>query len=211
MHSDCSHPVFARAYAWLSQRVDSQVVDHRRRLLTGLSGLVIEVGAGNGLNFAFYPGEVAHVLAVEPEPHLRRLAERAAERAPVPVAAVPGVAEDLPASDGSFDAAVLSLVLCSVSDVPAALAEVRRVLRPGGQLRFFEHVRADNPGLARVQRLLDATIWPRMAGGCHTGRDAAAAIEAAGFTLEGVEQFRIPERGLQTPLSPVILGRATSR
>ena len=196
-------------YAWLSQRVDSQVVDHRRRLLAGLSGRVIEVGAGNGLNFACYPSVVEHVLAVEPEAHLRRLAERAAERAPVQVDVVPGVAEDLPASDASYDAVVLSLVLCSVADVPAALADVRRVLRPGGELRFFEHVRADSPGLARVQRLLDATVWPPMAGGCHTGRDAVAAIEAAGFTVQRVERFWIPERGLQTPLSPVVLGAAT--
>ena len=202
------HPVFARAYAWISRRLEDHVADHRRRLLAGLSGRVVEVGAGNGLNFACYPGEVTHVLAVEPEPHLRRLAARAAERAPVRVEVVPGIAEQLPAGDASVDAAVLSLVLCSVPDVSVALAEVRRVVRPGGQLRFFEHVRADTPGLARVQRGLDATLWPRLAGGCHTGRDAVVAIEAGGFVVQWLDRFRIPDSGVTTPLSPAVLGAA---
>ena len=111
----------------------------RERLLAGLSGRVIEIGAGNGLNFAHYPGTVSEVVAIEPERLLRQLAVEAALRCEVPVDVVPGAAEALPVKSEAFDAAVLSLVLCSVRDVPRALAEVRRVLRPGGEVRFFEH------------------------------------------------------------------------
>jgi ubiquinone/menaquinone biosynthesis C-methylase UbiE len=180
----------------------------RDQLLAGLTGQVIEVGAGNGMNFAHYPAEVTHVLAVEPEPRLRALAAEAAGSAEVAIEVVEGTAGRLPAGDGTFDAAVASLVLCSVPDVPAALAEIRRVLRPGGQLRFFEHVRADTPGLARVQRVLDATVWPRVGGGCHAHRDTLTAIEAAGFAIERVEHLHIPVTRIPAPTSPHILGTA---
>ena len=136
------------------------VAGHRHRLLEGLAGEVIEVGAGNGLNLAHYPQQVTRVLAVEPEPHLTQVAGRNAGAAPVPVQVVSGAAERLPAADGSFDAAVACLTLCSVADQAVALADLRRVLRPGGQLRFLEHVHAGTAGMRRVQRLLDATIWP---------------------------------------------------
>ena len=202
-------PIFARCYARLSHWTEGEVAEHRRALLAGLSGRVVEVGAGHGLNFRHYPANVEHVLAVEPERHLRRLAAGAAGHASAPIDVVDGLADDLPALDASFDGAVLSLVLCSVPDVAAALAEVRRVVRPGGELRFFEHVRADTPGLARVQRLVDATIWPLAAGGCHTGRDPTGAIEQAGFVIEGITRFRIPDWGVQLPVSPLVLGAAT--
>src|SRR2546422_8833957 len=117
-----SHPIFARFYAWASPSMERNGgADLRRRLLAGLTGRVIEVGAGNGLNFAHYPPEVTGVLAVEPEPHLRRIAQRSAVRAAVPVEVVDGVADHLPADDASFDAAVVSLVLCSVPDQREAL------------------------------------------------------------------------------------------
>jgi ubiquinone/menaquinone biosynthesis C-methylase UbiE len=167
----------------------------------------MEVGANNKLNFGHYPSTVTEVMAVEPEPYLRDAARRAAGRARVPVSVVEGVAERLPAEDGSFDAGVASLVLCSVSDQAQALAELHRVIRPGGQLRFYEHVRAETPTFARVQRLVDA-VWPVLAGGCHASRDTPSAIAAAGFTIERIERFRFPDSRLLTPTSPHVLGAA---
>jgi ubiquinone/menaquinone biosynthesis C-methylase UbiE len=212
MPREVHHPLFARIYAWGSPRMEKAGWGVRRdQLLAGLTGRVVEVGAGNGLNFARYPREVTHVVAVEPEAHLRELAQAAARDAAVPIEVVDGVADRLPAGDAEFDAAVVSLVLCSVPDVPATLVEIRRVLRPGGELRFFEHVRADTPGLARVQRVLDATVWPTFVGGCHTYRDTRAAIEAAGFVVDRIEHIRIPEGGIPMPASPHILGAAYLR
>jgi len=119
-----------------------------------------------------------------------------------------GVAESLPGTDGSFDAAVVTLVLCSVTDQRAVLAEVRRVVRPGGELRFLEHVRADTPGLRRVQRVLDATIWPPLLGGCHVGRDTLTAIAGAGFIVTRSEAFRFPATQIPVPASPHVWGIA---
>lgn len=201
------HPVFARLYPAMSGAMErGGMADRRRALLAGLSGTVVEVGAGDGRNFAHYPDAVTSVLAVEPEPHLRRRAEEAAERASVPIQVCDGLADRLPASTGSVDAVVVSLVLCSVPDQAAALGEVHRVLTSRGELRFLEHVRADGPGLARVQRFLDATVWPHLAGGCHTGRDTIAAIQAAGFTIHDLERFLFPQA--RTPSSFHALGRA---
>lgn len=203
------HPVFARVYARVSLLMERAGADeHRHRLLAGLSGRVVEIGAGNGLNFAHYPPEVTSVLAVEPEAHLRELARGNAGRAPVPVEVLDAAAERLPVADGSADAAVAALVLCSVAEQRAVLAELRRVLRPGGQLRFYEHVRADTPGLRRAQRVLDATVWPLLAGGCHLGRDTAAAIDAAGFRIEGLRRFQFPDGRRRTPASTHIAGTA---
>ncbi len=207
-----NHPIFARLYARLSLRMEEEgIADRREQLLSGLSGRVIEIGAGNGLNFTHYPAEVTSVLAVEPERHLRALAHRQAERASVPVEVVEGLADDLPTANASFDAAVTSLVLCSVPDQRSALKEVRRAIRPGGELRFFEHVQANSGLLTRIQRLLDLTIWPLAAGGCHAGRDTLAAIEAAGFQIERLERFRFPDTAVAMPTSPHILGAAICR
>lgn len=204
-----SHPIFAWVFQRASTRMDrAGAAEHRRRLLAGLSGRVIEVGAGNGRNFAHYPSGVSDVLAVEPEPSLRAAARRAAETAPVPIRVIDGVAEALPAGDGEFDACVFSLVLCSVPDQAVALAEARRVIRPGGRLRFFEHVVAEHPGKLRsVQRALDATVWPRLCGGCHTGRDTVAAIRAAGFVVDDLARFRFPDTPV-VPAAPHVLGSA---
>ncbi|MEU4351058.1 class I SAM-dependent methyltransferase [Streptomyces sp. NPDC023838] len=204
------HPLFARFYGRFSETTDQKagVTAHRRELLAGLSGRVIEIGAGNGLNFPHYPGGVSEVVAIEPERGLRALAVRAALRADVPVDVVPGAAEALPVKSEAFDAAVVSLVLCSVRDVDRSLAEIRRVLRPGGELRFYEHVRAEGRALAAVQRAVDRTLWPLLLGGCHTSRDPVAAIEAAGFEMVGFRRLRVPEKGPRHPASPHVLGTA---
>ncbi|MFD3333592.1 class I SAM-dependent methyltransferase [Streptomyces sp. NPDC058700] len=204
------HPLFARFYARFSVSADSKggIGDLRTELLAGLSGRVLEIGAGNGLNFAHYPAGVCEVVAVEPEARLRRLAQEGARRASVPVTVLPDTAEALPLEDASFDAAVASLVLCTVRSVPQALAELHRVLRPGGELRFFEHGVADTPGLARVQRGLDRTVWPLLFGGCHISRAPLAAVEAAGFALGPYRSFDLPEKGPRLPASPCVLGVA---
>jgi ubiquinone/menaquinone biosynthesis C-methylase UbiE len=181
--------------------------EHRRALLAGLHGRVVEVGAGHGLNFAYYPGSVTQVVAVEPEPHLRRLAVDASGRSPVPIEVRDATAEALPAEDGEFDAAVVSLVLCSVADQPVALAEIARVLRPDGELRFYEHVVSKRPATARVERMLDATIYPRLAGGCHCARDTASAIRQAGFQVEREERIAFKSARFG-PTIPHILGVA---
>ncbi|HEU5332249.1 MAG TPA: class I SAM-dependent methyltransferase [Actinocrinis sp.] len=204
------HPIFARYYARASVDMDRiGMADHRARLLSGLTGTVLEAGCGNGRNFPHYPDTVTRVVAIEPDPYLRARAEQAAKEARVPIEIVNATAEHIPAPDNSFDAAVVCLVLCSVPDQATALAELGRVLRPGGQLRFLEHVRAETPILARIQRVLEATLWPHMAGGCHPARDTGAAIRAA-FTIDEITRFDFPPARIRQPASPHITGTATS-
>ncbi|MFJ6698861.1 class I SAM-dependent methyltransferase [Streptomyces sp. NPDC091272] len=209
-HDAVHHPLFARVYARLSVSADSGagIAAHRAELLAGLSGRVLEIGAGNGLNFAHYPSAVAEVVAIEPERSLRELALRAAVRAEVPVDVVPGAAEALPVKSEAYDAVVFSLVLCSVRSVPRALSEAMRVLRPGGELRFFEHGAAEGRWLARTQRALDRTVWPLLFGNCHTSRDPLAAISAAGFEPVTCRRLNVPETGMRLPSSPCVLGTA---
>ena len=184
------NPLFARYFnRFGARREERGNRELRREMLAGLSGRVIEVGAGNGLNFPHYPLAVREVVAVEPEPYLRARATEAAAAAPVPVRVTDGTAGDLPAADGEFNAVVVSGLLCSVPDVPAALAEFGRVLRPGGQLRFYEHVRSRDTVFARYQKATDL-IWPQLMGGCtsiagpwrpsaRSSRSANAAVSAS--------------------------------
>jgi ubiquinone/menaquinone biosynthesis C-methylase UbiE len=144
---------------------------------------------------------------VEPDAHLRELARVAATRAAVSVEVRAGTAEALPAVDGEFDAAVTSLVLCSVADQENALREIVRVLCPAGELRFYEHVVSNRPAMARIQRALDATIYPPLAGGCHCARDTRAAILRAGFRIEQDERIAFKPSPLM-PSIPHILGTA---
>jgi ubiquinone/menaquinone biosynthesis C-methylase UbiE len=207
--TDIPRPRFARMYVKAAARADRRgAADHRRRLLQDLGGQVVEVGAGNGLNFAHYPPTVTEVIAIEPEPTLRALAQQAAAEATVPVSVHDGTADDLPMADGEMDAAVASLVLCSVPDQGRALAELHRVLRPGGELRFYEHVIARcQPTRAILQIADHSGLWPALAGGCHPARDTGTAIEAAGFTIEHCERFGFRASALE-PSVPHILGMA---
>ena len=202
------HPIFARLYGRMAEALEAKGnAEHRAELLAGLTGRVVEVGAGTGLNFGHYPAMVTEVVAVEPESYLRAKAEVAATAAPVLVSVVDGVADRLPADNASFDAGVASLVLCSVPDPAAALAELHRVIRPGGELRFYEHVRADSPRLARWQDRLDV-VWPRLGGGCHANRATVDAIEAAGFSIEQLRRFTFKPSPFMTLTSPHAIGVA---
>jgi ubiquinone/menaquinone biosynthesis C-methylase UbiE len=200
------HPLFARLWSWMSRNEPANIRRHRDELLAGLSGRVIEIGAGSGSNFAHYPATVDEVVAVEPEPYLREQARQAAASAEVAIQVVDGIADRLPVEDGSFDAAVACLVLCSVPDQAGALAEIRRVLRPGGELRFYEHVLSKQPAVALSQRAVDRTFWPHAFGNCHTARDTPAAIAAAGFTVE--QQRRTKVSAILIPVAWHAIGRA---
>lgn len=200
------HPFFAFVYGRLLPRLEEAGVrGHRQELLSGLTGRILEVGCGAGSNFAHYPDTVSSVIAVEPEPSLFKRAERAPRS--VRVELLPSSAERLPLSDDSVDAVVFSLVLCSVSDEMAALGEAMRVLRPGGELRFYEHVRAADSRRADRQDHWDL-LWPHLAGGCHCSRDTPAAIAKAGFRITSLRGFDFPERASWLPVAPHVLGIA---
>jgi ubiquinone/menaquinone biosynthesis C-methylase UbiE len=207
--TDIARPRFARMYLRSAASAEKRgATSHRQRLLDGLHGTVVEIGAGHGLNFPLYSPGVTEVTAIEPEPTLRSQAEEAAENAPVPIRVVAGVADELPLADASVDAAVASLVLCSVPDQAHALTEIRRVLRPGGELRFYEHVIPGCQPKKLLLQLVDRSgIWPAMAGGCHPARDTTEAIMQAGFDIEEIERFGFAAQRFQ-PLIPHILGIA---
>ncbi|TDC62652.1 class I SAM-dependent methyltransferase [Streptomyces hainanensis] len=202
------NPRFARSYLRIAEQTDRRGgAEHRRRLLAGVRGRVLEVGAGQGRNFPHYPDTAREVVAVEPDDTLRDVAEREAVTAPVPVVVRPGQAGRLPGGDGEFDAVVFSLVLCTVDDQAAALAEAARVLRPGGQLRFYEHVRSPRRWAALLEDAI-TPLWRRSAGGCHPNRDTEAAIRVAGFTVDEIDRFTFAPA---TPIPPLshVLGTAT--
>jgi len=205
--STFQHPRFARLYERISAESERRgTAEHRDRALAGLSGRVVEVGAGNGMNFRHYPATVTEVVAVEPENRLRALAQRAADTATVPVTVVAGHGDALPFDDATFDAAVVSLVLCSVPEPGHFLAELRRVLKPGGELRFFEHVRSSRPLLGVFQDVITPP-WSVIGGGCHLNRDSLGAINAAGFEIDELDRFAY--RPLKfVPAHAHILGRA---
>jgi ubiquinone/menaquinone biosynthesis C-methylase UbiE len=202
------HPTFARVYKVVSACSDAVGGSkHRRAMLAGLKGRVIEVGSGPGMNFAHYPDTVDYVLAVEPEVHMRKLSKRKAESVGVSVDVVEGFAGSLPVEDGSFDAAVSSMVMCSVPDQAQAFAELYRVVRPGGELRFYEHVRAFHRPLAAAQDFVNR-FWPRFTGGCNCNRDTLSSIKEAGFVVEECRQFYFLPCPVVAPVAPLILGRA---
>jgi SAM-dependent methyltransferase len=210
------HPIFARVFDRMSEREERMgQAEHRQALVDGISGRVLELGAGNGINFRHYPGTVSELVAVEPEPYLRERASEAALRAAVPVRVVDGLGGELPFEDAGFDAAVVSLVLCSVPDQRPVLSDLFRIVRPGGELRsrpggelrFYEHVRAADPRRARAQDAI-TPVWRLFGGGCHPNRDTAAAIEAAGFSIESCQTVIFRPCIICAPAARRIVGMA---
>lgn len=205
---EVSHPLASRVYRRRARKAEySGVRAHRDKLVAGLAGVVVEVGAGSGINFPLYPPTVETVIALEPEPSMRDAAGAAARDVDLKVRVLAGTAEQLPLADAAVDAGVTSLVLCSVEDLAQSLAELFRVIRPGGELRFYEHVVSSRPVVGGLQRAADATVWPRVSGGCHLARDTLAAIEAAGFRVEDCERFGFSAHAFEPPKT-FILGRA---
>jgi ubiquinone/menaquinone biosynthesis C-methylase UbiE len=187
--------------------MERELAPWRGELLSGVVGRVLEIGAGNGANFEHYASTVTEVIAVEPEPYLRRKAADRANSASVPITVIDAVAESLPLDDDSVDAAVATQVLCTIRDPGRAATDLRRVLRPGGELRFLEHVCAANPRKARLQRSLDRPrLWPRLAGGCHCGRDTLVVLEAHGLRVDELRSFDLGPAWMHT--NPHVLGRA---
>jgi SAM-dependent methyltransferase len=180
----------------------------RARLVRGLRGRVIEIGCGDGRAFEHYPPEVEAVLAVEPDPVARATAELRAAAAGVPIEVVAGFAEQLPAEDQAFDAAVAIWVLCSVPDAASALREIGRVLVPQGEFRFYEHVRSPHIAFRALQRAVDSLYWTRALGGCRTTRDTETAIRASGFRVVSLERGFHSSSLLTVTSAPYILGVA---
>ncbi len=185
--------LFAAMYdRMLADTEEAGMRRNRAELLAQASGRTLELGAGTGLNLEHYPDAVTELVMTEPfEPMARRLRERVeagGHRAEVVVAP----AGSLPFDDGSFDTIVATLVLCTIDDVPAALAEIDRVLRPGGEFLFCEHVRSQEPGLARWQDRLERP-WQFVGHGCHPNRDTVSAISASPLDLAQVRNGRLPK------------------
>jgi ubiquinone/menaquinone biosynthesis C-methylase UbiE len=199
-----------RVFAWTYDRQLAKVEEAglretREALLAGASGRVLEVGGGTGANLPHYRPGVSLTIT-EPEPAmLRRLERRVHEEAPE-TTVVKAAAEDLPFDDDSFDVAVSTLVLCGVANQPRALSELRRVLRPGGRLIFIEHVRSEEPGLARWQDRLNG--FNRLVACCDCNRRTLDAINAAGFDVTEVEHTSLEK--VPPFVRPLIVGAATA-
>lgn len=200
------NPLFARIWPVIAAHETEATRALRRENLAGLSGRVLEVGAGVGTNFAYYPRGVEQVIAVEPEPRLALRARAAAADAVIPIAVTEETVEQFTATE-PFDAVVCSLVLCSIGDTDAVLRQLISLLRPGGELRYFEHV-ASGGLRGRLQRLADATVWPRLFGNCHTHRDTEQAIRSAGFAVDGARRETTLPTWAPVPVAEFALGRA---
>lgn len=196
--------IWAAGYDFLGTRFARIEEPHRRRLVSDAPGDVLEVGAGTGFNFGYYRA-ASSVLALEPEEQMRRRAIRRAREAVVPIEVVAGDGERLEFEDASFDTVVFALVLCTIPHPDRALAEARRVLRPGGRVRFYEHVRSSDPAIARRQDRIDRP-WRIFNRGCHANRDTARTIEESGFRFEELERFDLA--GAPKIVRPHIIGAA---
>jgi len=160
----------------------SQLQPYRARVVGGARGRVLEIGIGSGLNLPLYGAAVEEVIGVDISPELLAMAERAVAATPGRVRLIESTAEGLPLDDHSFDTVVVTWAMCSIPDPVAALAETRRVLRPGGALRFVEHGRSRDPRVAKWQDRL-TPLWVRCSGGCHLNRKTDDLVRSAGFKL----------------------------
>jgi SAM-dependent methyltransferase len=202
---DVDHPFFARFWTFMSSHEPEAMRQLRSEILAGLSGRVLEVGAGTGSNFGLYPTSVEEVVALEPERRLTAIARQTAAVAPVSVTVTSSTVEALDRGE-KFDAAVCSLVLCSVDRPETVLRQLFSLLRPGGELRYLEHV-AGSGVQGGVQTVAD-TVWPRIFGNCHTHRDTQRAIANAGFTTLRSRRARQFPTWLPVPVSELALGTA---
>ncbi|MDO9498130.1 MAG: class I SAM-dependent methyltransferase [Nocardioides sp.] len=184
-----------------------EIGELRTDVCTGLRGEVLEVGFGSGLNTRFYPADVTTVSAVEPSDLAWRLSEPRRTASSVPVVRVGLDGQRLAADDASYDSVLSTFTLCTIPDVSRALAEVRRVLRPGGSLHFVEHGLAPEPGVVVWQRRLDP-VQRRLAGGCHLSRDIPALVRAAGLEIEEMRAEYLPGPRVSRPWTYGYLGRA---
>lgn len=185
----------------------SQLDPLRERACDGLRGQVVEIGFGSGRNIGLYPAEVTEIIAVEPSDVGWQLSAARRSGSTLPVSRVGLDGAHLPLADASVDAGLVTFSLCTIPDVEGALAELRRVLRPGGSIGFLEHGLSPYPGVARWQHRLDG-LQQRLVGGCHLDRDIPRLIEAAGFTLEALEQSYLPGPALSRPWGYLSVGRA---
>ncbi|MGV0811773.1 class I SAM-dependent methyltransferase [Mycolicibacterium boenickei] len=200
------NPFFARVWKTLSSSEPQALRRLRGDNLAGLSGRVLEIGAGTGTNFAFYPSTVTEVIAIEPERHLAEAARSAATHAPVPVTVTSDTAEQFSSAE-PFDAVVCSLVLCSIDQPDTVLRQLFSLIRPGGELRYLEHV-AGSGWRARMQRVADATVWPRLFGNCHTHRDTERAIADSGFRVADAHREWAMPAWVPLPVAEFAIGRA---
>ncbi|WEL16247.1 MULTISPECIES: class I SAM-dependent methyltransferase [unclassified Halorhabdus] len=200
-----AHPLFAAIYDPAMAHAERTILDpHREYLADGLDGVVLDLGAGTGAMFPYFEGATVH--AIEPDPHMRRRARDRTADATAGIELHDAGAADLPFPDDHFDAVVSSMVFCTVEDVPASIAEVRRVLRPGGEFRFLEHV-ADDGWRETVQTAV-SPVWKRLAGGCHlTRRTASRFASESAFDVVEMDRF---ELGV-TPVRPFVRGRLRKR
>jgi ubiquinone/menaquinone biosynthesis C-methylase UbiE len=185
---------------------DAGMRETRRQALSQARGRTIEIGAGTGVNIPLYPDAVGELVLTEPDPHMAKRLRPKLARSGREATVVEAPAERLPFEDASFDTAVATLVLCTVPDPAAAITEAARVLKPGGRLLFVEHVRSEEPGLARWQDRLE-TPWRLFGDGCHCNRDTVATIAGSGLELGQVEHDQLPKA---PPLvRPLVIGQAT--
>jgi ubiquinone/menaquinone biosynthesis C-methylase UbiE len=206
MSNTVDNPFFARLWTFLSAHETEAIQRLRRENLAGLSGRVLEVGAGTGRNMAAYPAALDELVLTEPDPSMRRRLRRRVDESGRRATVMAAGAEGLPFPDAHFDTVVSTLVLCTVEDPGASVRELRRVLRPGGRLLFIEHVRADKARLARRQDRL-AGAWRAFAAGCRCNRPT---LELVGAHFAAHEATSARWRGMPRIVQPLIVGRAVA-